>query len=508
MKRFLPIFLLPCAAFAASEITLGPFQRFIPNASLNWASAVTVPTFNTNLGSLRKVIVTTAAVMDAQAYIENQDNVEHVAALSLASTFTTKYPDNSGCLTNAPQYSRNDNLGAYDLNPDFAGTSGLSLIGFSITHALTNTAVYPSGKLALFQGDGSATVSLAIGATNNSTYTAGPSYISEIAALGRVQVNVSYVYYRYGHIGDLVWNDANSNGSSSGETGVAGVLMTLTDINDVAVPYVEPVYTDANGTYLFTNAPPGTYRVAITVPGGATQTYELDGTLNGKTQVTVADYEEDHLNLDFGLHFASSLVSISGHVFYDDDSDTLVGVGEDGIADRIVELYDGLANLVSTDTTDASGVYSFTSLVPGNYTLTIANPPTDYAGFDVTGDPDGSGTPNTADVDASASLTDQDFGYYGAPIDVITPVYTTNGISRMPPVRPLNSGRNAPVHMLAGQGADGAAADDNASAAGFPGGGGGGAFATVLPSNGTTNSNTNTATAGGNGIVIIISIIQ
>jgi len=58
-------------------------------------------------------------------------------------------------------------------------------------------------------------------------------------------------------IGNLVWNDANSNGiQDAGEFGVAGVTVKLYTCADV---FVASTTTDANGNYLFSNLTAGDY---------------------------------------------------------------------------------------------------------------------------------------------------------------------------------------------------------------------------------------------------------
>jgi uncharacterized repeat protein (TIGR01451 family) len=64
-----------------------------------------------------------------------------------------------------------------------------------------------------------------------------------------------------GSIGDTIWHDTNGNGvMDAGELPLAGVVVRLTDENGLLVGIDT---TDANGNYLFSNVPLGTYHVTV-----------------------------------------------------------------------------------------------------------------------------------------------------------------------------------------------------------------------------------------------------
>jgi uncharacterized repeat protein (TIGR01451 family) len=68
-----------------------------------------------------------------------------------------------------------------------------------------------------------------------------------------------------GSIGDFVWNDVNGNGiQDPGEPGIPGVTVTLFDSNGNQVAQTT---TNAQGNYIFSNVPAGTYVVGFTLPG-------------------------------------------------------------------------------------------------------------------------------------------------------------------------------------------------------------------------------------------------
>src|SRR5262249_13782036 len=75
-------------------------------------------------------------------------------------------------------------------------------------------------------------------------------------------------------------------------------------------------------------------------------------------------------------------VGVSGYVYVDDNRDGLKdnGEGGDGVGEQVqltgTDVYGNAVNL--TTTTDATGFYSFTGLIPGTYTVTFLSPPDGY----------------------------------------------------------------------------------------------------------------------------------
>ncbi|NOZ49374.1 MAG: hypothetical protein GXP37_04900, partial [Chloroflexi bacterium] len=107
--------------------------------------------------------------------------------------------------------------------------------------------------------------------------------------------------------------------------------------------------------------------------------------------------------------------------------------GEPALAGVVVELYDNASNLVDTKTTSASGYYQFTQLLPGTYTVKIADsnfasggvlegwyasPPNE--GSDDSKDSDGDRTNHEASVSLSLGETngDVDFGFFRTSVDL------------------------------------------------------------------------------------------
>jgi hypothetical protein len=117
-------------------------------------------------------------------------------------------------------------------------------------------------------------------------------------------------------VGDFVWLDGDHDGNQdSSESGIAGVTVTITTadgrpVRDVFGELVGPTLTDANGLYLFSNLPPGTYATHVspdqTPLAGLRPTRtgrtdrEHDSSTGSATSNDLAAGEED-LSLDYGF---------------------------------------------------------------------------------------------------------------------------------------------------------------------------------------------------------------
>jgi len=195
-----------------------------------------------------------------------------------------------------------------------------------------------------------------------------------------------------GSIGDKIWFDADSDGQQdASEPGVPGVVLELLDnLGNVIATAV----TDANGNYLFSNLPAGTYsiRAAYLPPyfdltksniGADGTDSDINEYTNTTGTITLAE-GENRRDIDGGL--VAEKAELGNFVWLDDDKDGVQDAGEPGVAGVNIDLYtngpDGVAGnsddvFVGTTKTDAYGFYQFKELTPGNYNLKIT-PPINY----------------------------------------------------------------------------------------------------------------------------------
>ena len=215
---------------------------------------------------------------------------------------------------------------------------------------------------------------------------ANPSGTTPSPLLSGSDLTVDFGYYQPVTIGDFVWDDVNANGiQDAGEAGINGVTLTLSGTNGVGTAVTDHATTDANGKYLFTEAP-GTYTVTVDasnfVAGGALAGYNVSPTLQGSdrsvdsnanpsgTSPAALPGGSSDLTVDFGYN---QLVTIGDFVWDDANANGIQDTGEAGINGVTLTLSG--TNSVGTAvtdhaTTDANGKYLFTE-APGTYTVTV-----------------------------------------------------------------------------------------------------------------------------------------
>ncbi|RLI66265.1 MAG: hypothetical protein DRO67_01410 [Candidatus Asgardarchaeum californiense] len=151
----------------------------------------------------------------------------------------------------------------------------------------------------------------------------------------------------------FVYNDDNDNGSYDPgiDTPLSNISIRLNDEFFSRNP--NPVTTDKNGHYIVTGLYPSKYTV-----------YALE---NG------FEIHNESVNIRPGLlNYNISkpkLAGVKGRVFFDKNKDGTYNAGEEMKDVTVKLLYSRDNRLVDSMTTDETGDYAFSSLVPGEYTI-------------------------------------------------------------------------------------------------------------------------------------------
>lgn len=185
-------------------------------------------------------------------------------------------------------------------------------------------------------------------------------------------------------LGNFVWLDRNANGVQNGEPGIVGVTVNLLDagFNQVAT-----TTTNGSGIYSFTINHAATYYVEFIKPvnyhaspkdiASGTEATDSDAdTATGQTDAITINYGNNITTVDAGLY---QQVSLGNRVWHDSDADGAQDASELGIPGIPVDLLNSSLAVIATTTTDASGVYLFSGLTPGDYSVQITPPA--WAGY-------------------------------------------------------------------------------------------------------------------------------
>ncbi len=207
-------------------------------------------------------------------------------------------------------------------------------------------------------------------------------------------------------LGDFVWLDVNGNGiQDAGEPGVSNVVVHL---YDDTLAMVDTTTTDGTGYYSFTNLLPGTYTVGFELPAGYQFTLQNQGgddtvdsdadRVTGMATATTLESGDNDTTWDAGLYIPASL---GDFVWLDRNGDGIQDSGEPGVSNVLVTLYDANSNALATTTTDGSGAYGFTNLIPGTYFVGFTLP----AGFEFTRQDQGGDDTLDSDADPVTGFT-------------------------------------------------------------------------------------------------------
>lgn len=158
-------------------------------------------------------------------------------------------------------------------------------------------------------------------------------------------------------IAGVVFEDADADGKrGDGEAGMPGVQIRL-----LGADGQRTTTTGDDGSYQFVNLSPGPYTVEETDPPG------FFSTTPNVRNVSVAPGGAGSAR--FGDQAAGS---ITGLVFEDRNGNGSPDSGESGIPNVSIRLSDGSTH--RTTRTDGSGIYRFTDIPPGTYTLEEIDP--------------------------------------------------------------------------------------------------------------------------------------
>jgi SdrD B-like domain/IPTL-CTERM motif len=256
-------------------------------------------------------------------------------------------------------------------------------------------------------GTGSANiVSNAFALQATTTLPAGAAIVDAATAVtGNPTIDFGLAPVPGVNVGNYVWIDANKNGiQDAGETPVQGVTATISKVGGGVVRDVLGTaltttqlsqLTSATGSYGFTNLEAGQYIVTFSgIPVGYAPTTTnaptstTDNDSNGLiAQSRVLAAGESDLSLDLGISQVAG-VSVGNFVWSDNNGNGIQDAGElgvGGVTATVTKVGGGVVRdvfgnpVTVSQQTDQNGLYSFTNLEPGQYTVTFSTLPPAYS---------------------------------------------------------------------------------------------------------------------------------
>ncbi|MCP4343578.1 MAG: hypothetical protein GY799_33055, partial [Desulfobulbaceae bacterium] len=209
-------------------------------------------------------------------------------------------------------------------------------------------------------------------------------------------------------LGDYVWHDVNGDGiQDTSEPGIANVKVNLRDPDTDDL--IATTTTDTSGYYEFTGLSTDDYIVEFKQPPnynftgqnqGSNDAGDSDADPNtGRTSTVTLATGESNMSLDAGLLSSFPVASLGDYVWYDTDQDGVQDTEETGVSSVTVNLVNPSSNaVIRTTTTNGSGYYEFTGLVPGSYVVEFELPNNNY---EFTGQDQGNDDAGDSDVDTA-----------------------------------------------------------------------------------------------------------
>jgi large repetitive protein len=240
-------------------------------------------------------------------------------------------------------------------------------------------------------------------------------------------------------IGNTVYRDWNGNGvQDATDGGLPGVTVQLYASNGTTL--LASQVTDANGNYLFTGLGAGTYvvKVGSGVPAGYTLTGSPAAPLSNQYTATVTANQQ-LLTVDFGYR-PGGTGSISGITFDDQNNDGDYDVGDPGIPNVPVSLYydangngvydSGTDPLVSTQDSNGSGNYTFTTLATGlNYLVVVNASSSAITTYFSPYTPNATTVTTRSVLNLTGAVTNQNFGFFAGGAAVGDQVFLDNNLN-------------------------------------------------------------------------------
>ena len=211
------IALLLLTSVVAVNAAVLSYTQTIPLAPTDWNTTISIPKFNSSLGTLTSIEFILAGHAEGTAAFENR-NGPGTVTMDLGATLQLERPDSTILVIAVPLVHTSDAVPTFDGVIDFGGTSGKTYSGLGADITESKTSTPPSSDLALFTGFGN--IILPVVATGNSTGSGSGNLVTQFSSQASAQATVKYHY-------DAVPEPSGLLTLLSGLTVVGGTLTRL-----------------------------------------------------------------------------------------------------------------------------------------------------------------------------------------------------------------------------------------------------------------------------------------
>ena len=179
--------------------------------------------------------------------------------------------------------------------------------------------------------------------------------VDVIVGAGETNDGVDFV----DELGRITGSVLADNDDGTGDSGLANLSVELLDDNSVVLATTA---TDEDGLYEFINLLPGDYQVRQVNESGY-----------GNITASIVNVTLSAGETNDGINFVNEeLGAIAGSVTIDNDNNDS---GDAPLEDVTINLFDADGALVASTTTDVDGLYEFTDIASGEYTVEQVNFP-------------------------------------------------------------------------------------------------------------------------------------
>ncbi len=166
----------------------------VPLTTTNFNSTVTVPKFNTALGTLQSVQFSLNGTVVSTIKFESLDNAPSTITGTAQATVTLTRPDSSTLVAVIPSNTRSAPQTAFDGFIDFGGTSGDTFAGLTGSTLATSPVLTSSADLTLFSGGPGSTITLPVSAAGSSSASGSGNLVVQINTQAAADVTVTYTF--------------------------------------------------------------------------------------------------------------------------------------------------------------------------------------------------------------------------------------------------------------------------------------------------------------------------